>query len=123
MRPGSSTVPSYGLQHWTKTRRSCTAYPAEVASEIRPRSGDDDRWQRFAALPTATRRTLLACTAWLIAGYAGVALVASGVDVLLAPDRALPGGLAMILGGAGLALYGLVRARTSILRFRSDSQP
>lgn len=121
MTPSSYTAWPYGPRRWTKAKNGASAAHADDAADDAARTHADDRWQRFVALPIPTRRVLVACAAWLITAYIGVALLAAGVDALLMPERHWSAGLVMTLGGVALAMLGLVRARSGILACRSDS--
>jgi hypothetical protein len=85
---------------------------ADPQTETAPRAGP---WGHFGALPRHQRRALVACTAWLISSYCGLALFAAGIDGVLGTSHPLPGLLLMVFGAA-LAVAGFARGRKRIAR-------
>jgi hypothetical protein len=73
------------------------------------------RWGRFGTLPRQQRRALVACAAWLISGYCGLALFAAGIDDLLGTSHRFFGLLLMAFGAA-LAVIAFARGRKRIGR-------
>jgi hypothetical protein len=71
-----------------------------------------ERSQRYAEMPAAARRALLGCTAWLLAGYVGAAILATAVASFVDGAMSWPAALAVGSCGIALAVAGLVRART-----------